>query len=318
MNEIELFNLEYMAIPIGSLVEDSRPPFDVYIKQNNDFILFISSNTKINKEAFKKLGSSDLDVLYINRKNIDSYEQYSFEMIDSNSGKDSKVIEKKSKVLYASAKNVMNRLFSSDVGKKEISNAKVVAMDLVRQITSDKRAFLSLVRVSSHDYYTYTHSINVCMYSIAIAEQLRLGKSELKVLAEGALLHDIGKSRIDQSIINKNAKLSEGEFEAIKMHPVYGAEILQQNGEDNIVILNIIAQHHEKLNGRGYPNKLDRTEIGRLSQIVTIADVFDALTTKRSYKEAMSTFEAFSLMLSSMKEELNIDILHKFIANFKA
>ncbi len=317
MKNTDLFNLEYMAVPITSLFKDSRPNFDAFIKYDNDFVLFVASGNLVTHEALERLVSSDLQVLYVNRKNIDAYEEYSSKMINSVQGGSREILEKKSKVLYESAKNVMNALFSSEVGKKEILSSKVVAMDLVREITSDKKAFLSLVRVSSHDYYTYTHSINVCMYSVAIGEQLMLGKNDLKLLAEGALLHDIGKSKIDNLIINKNTKLTPNEFEAIKMHPVYGAEILKHNGEYNQTILGIISQHHEKLNGRGYPLKLDRYEINRLSQIVTIADVFDALTTKRSYKDAMTTFEAFSLMHTSMKEELNMDILNKFISNFR-
>lgn len=173
------------------------------------------------------------------------------------------------------------------------------------------------MKVSSHDYYTYTHSINVCMYAISLGQQLGLNKEEMRLLAEGALLHDIGKSEIDSSIINKNGKLDEAEFAAMKNHPAFGAEILERNGEKNEIIRDIVRHHHEKLDGKGYPDGKDASTLGKFAQIVAIADIFDALTTRRSYKEPLSSFEAFSLMRSKMKDELNGEMLLQFIKRFK-
>jgi len=189
---------------------------------------------------------------------------------------------------------------------------------MLEEIGHNKRVFISLMMVSSHNYYTYTHSINVCMYAIAIGSELGLSKNEMTLLAEGALLHDVGKSKIDSSIINKDGPLNSYEFEIIKKHPLYGEEILSASGEIKQEIIDIVSKHHEKTNGKGYPRGVGKEELSKLVQIVTIADIFDALTTKRSYKEALSSFEAFSLMLSKMRDELNIEILQKFISSLKA
>ena len=100
MKNTDLFNLEYMAVPITSLFKDSRPNFDAFIKYDNDFVLFVASGNLVTHEALERLVSSDLQVLYVNRKNIDAYEEYSSKMINSVQGGSREILEKKSKVLY--------------------------------------------------------------------------------------------------------------------------------------------------------------------------------------------------------------------------
>eukprot|EP01022_Parablepharisma_sp_SALTPOND_P010063 TRINITY_DN14154_c0_g1_i1.p3 TRINITY_DN14154_c0_g1~~TRINITY_DN14154_c0_g1_i1.p3 ORF type:complete len:268 (+),score=31.31 TRINITY_DN14154_c0_g1_i1:107-805(+) len=211
----------------------------------------------------------------------------------------------------------MNDIFSKEITRESVESAKGVAENMLLQLQKDKRAFFSIMEVSSYDYYTYTHSINVCMYSVAIGLNLQLPPLEMELLSEGALFHDIGKSKIDINIINKKGKLSDEEFRKMQEHPVLGVKILKENGVDNRTILEIVKEHHEKQNGKGYPSHLRKESISMLAQIVTVADIFDALTTKRSYKKAMSTFEALSLMRSVMKDELNPTILKSFISCFK-
>lgn len=311
-----LFSKEYRAIPTSSLLENSLPPFDIYVKYKNEYVLFVKKNHHIDAKMIEKIESNGIEILYIDRAFEESYKKYANEQIDDIESSEEKIL-KSSKILYNSAKSVMNRLFESSLSRESIEEAKDVAKSLLKQITSDRRAFLTLMKVSSYDYYTYTHSINVCIYSLGLANSLKLSTDDLKNLAQGALLHDIGKSRIDSKIINKDGKLTEEEFGIIKSHPNLGRELMVEKGECDMVVLDIISQHHEKLDGSGYPNSLDRSKLRYLSQIVTIADIFDALTTKRSYKEAMSSFAAFSMMRSKMKNEVDMDLLNSFIKSFK-
>lgn len=318
MTGVDLFHASYKPISISSLEKNSAPPFDIYIKVGKEYVLFLSKHKIFSEESITRLNEKGADILYINKNDEKVFEKYCDAVLEKYSKDSPEVLEKKSIALYSSAKSVMNRIFTQAISKKEIVDAKDTALGMLKQIGSDRSAFLSLMRVSSHDYYTYTHSINVCMYAIAIGSELKLPPEDMKLLAEGALLHDVGKSKIDSSIINKEGPLTQEEFEAMKNHPTYGMELLLKNGETNVTILHIVGEHHEKLNGKGYPKGLDSAHIAKLAQIVTIADIFDALTTKRSYKEALTSFEAFSLMLSKMKEELNVPILERFITGFKA
>jgi len=139
-----------------------------------------------------------------------------------------------------------------------------------------------------------------------------LNKKYINLIYQAAPLHDIGKLGIPDSILKKPGKLTSEEFEIMKQHPTLGVKLLKELGENNKIVLNCVEQHHENLDGSGYPKKLTSKDLSIYSQIVKIADIFDALTTKRSYKPPLKTFEAFKIM-KSMENEIMTDLLKKFI-----
>jgi len=134
-------------------------------------------------------------------------------------------------------------------------------------------------------------------------------------LGYAGMLHDLGKSKIDTAIINKKSMLSDIEIIKIREHPEIGYKLAKELGISNEKILNAIRHHHERLDGSGYPNKIRSHEINIYAKIISICDVFDALTTKRSYKDALGTFEAFKLMKLE-KYHFDNELLKKFIKLF--
>jgi HD-GYP domain-containing protein (c-di-GMP phosphodiesterase class II) len=158
--------------------------------------------------------------------------------------------------------------------------------------------------LSSHDFYTYDHSINVSMYCIQILRALKpnASKDELTHAGLGGLLHDLGKVKIPTHILNSPGGLTDEEYQVIKTHPGLGLELLLENqsdiGEDIDVeiIGKVVNQHHENWNGTGYPSQLKENEIHILARICTIADFFDAITTKRSYNEVLTISQAMEVM----------------------
>ncbi len=127
------------------------------------------------------------------------------------------------------------------------------------------------------------------------------------------MLHDIGKKKIPHSIITKNGKLTKEEFEIVKSHPTFSVEVLKESGESNELLLKLIEQHHEKCDGTGYPKGLKEQEIEVLAKIISVCDVFNALTTRRTYKDRMSSYEAFKIMNNEMKNHLCALTLRNFI-----
>ena len=171
-----------------------------------------------------------------------------------------------------------------------------------------------LLRTISADYYLYTHSVNVVAYSIALAQ--RAGYSDratLREIANGALLHDIGKAKIDEALLNKPSALSTGEWEKMQQHARMGHDLLKAQDCLGEVALDIVLHHHEKVNGGGYPDRLTGDQISPFVKIVTIADVFDALTTDRFHQKGKGTFEALQLMQQTMKGELDPEIFRTFV-----
>jgi HD-GYP domain-containing protein (c-di-GMP phosphodiesterase class II) len=132
-------------------------------------------------------------------------------------------------------------------------------------------------------------------------------------IAHAALLHDVGKCQIDTSIVNCPGKLSPEQWQEMKRHPVYGHTILQKNPDMDSIALDVTRHHHEKLTGDGYPDGLTSKEISAQVRICTIADIFDALTTRRVYKEAIISFEALKLMRLEMAQSLDFGFLKCFI-----
>lgn len=178
-------------------------------------------------------------------------------------------------------------------------------------ILNEPAAFTSLLKVSSHDYHTFSHSVDVLLYTAGLAQKVGLKPDQAREFAVGAVLHDVGKSQIPTTIINKQGRLSDEEFEQMKAHPDLGRTILGQH--DTRIISQAVAYHHERFDGTGYPYGLKGDEIPLVAQMVTIADVFAALTTKRSYKAAMSSFEALGIMKNQMSGHFNPELFKSFV-----
>lgn len=311
------FGKRLIAIPTSSLLVNTVPRFDIFIKHENAYPLLITKNAPINKATIERIEDNGIELLYIQKQDSVLYDVYNKENNHPHEEKKDSDLSKNSTILYTSTLQLMKQLFDEKITEESIKLTKEIAEELLLQTLSDQKAFSYMLKVLSYDYNIYTHSTNVCLYSIILGRRLGLSDERLQTLAEGSLLHNIGKLKIDKKIINKGGKLTLKELHIIRLHPVYGKSILEKNGERDEDLLDIVSQHHEKLNGTGYPYQLDGRKINYLAQIVTVADIFDALTTNRPYRSAISSYEAFSLMHSHMQNEINMDILEEFIKCFK-
>lgn len=179
--------------------------------------------------------------------------------------------------------------------------------------------------LSFHDFYTYDHSINVSMYCILIYKLLTPEASDDQVInaGMGGFLHDIGKIKIPNRILNKVGRLSESEFKEIQMHPSYGKDYLSQpgvvapQGAQIDLIRSVVYQHHENWDGTGYPNRLKGEEIEKLARVTSIADFFDAITTKRSYAEALPVEEALTVMMRSQGKKIDPKLFDLFLGHMR-
>ncbi|MEA1972766.1 MAG: response regulator [Candidatus Cloacimonadota bacterium] len=194
------------------------------------------------------------------------------------------------------------------------------------------RAIMSMVNaLEARDLYTKGHSERVANISIGIAKLFNYSEHELEILLLGALMHDIGKIGVKEDILHKPSRLTDGEFHTIQTHPLIGAKILEPINLDK-EIMAIILQHHEHVDGYGYPNKLTGDNISFNARIVAVADAFDAMTTDRPYRDGDSfeyatneinfkrniqfddtVVDKFNILIKQIdKEFLNRNLLHKF------
>lgn len=163
------------------------------------------------------------------------------------------------------------------------------------------------------DQYTFHHSIGTAFFAALIGKELQYTKDEIKDLVLGSLLHDLGKGLIPNEILNKPGKLYPHEFDEIKKHPYIGYKILKENSDFKEDILAIPLQHHERKDGNGYPLMIKEKEIHPYAKIASIADIFSALTTDRSYRGRVSEFEACEFLLSSANYALDTDLVNLFV-----
>ena len=177
-------------------------------------------------------------------------------------------------------------------------DARVDLINVRGKVTSLEETYMTVVRdwgqsIESSDSYTHGHCERVAGYAVAVGRLLGLDETELKTLRIGAYLHDVGKVRVPHEVLNKPGKLSDEEFAMMKQHTVWGVELLA-TVEFPWDIKPIIRWHHEKLDGTGYPDRLQSDEIPLSAQIIGIVDVYDALTTTRAYRPAMSHQQALA------------------------
>jgi HD-GYP domain-containing protein (c-di-GMP phosphodiesterase class II) len=166
--------------------------------------------------------------------------------------------------------------------------------------------------VKDHDNYSYAHSMRVATYLALFGASLRLPKDEQVILASGGLLHDVGKMSIPHEVLNKPGRLTVAEFEVMKGHVPASINYLLRCPDLPKGIITIAAQHHEKLDGTGYPAGLGGTKLNRLARMASIVDVFSALTDRRVYKPLMEAEAALNLMVNEMGSHLDLKLLGLF------
>lgn len=224
------------------------------------------------------------------------------------------VLSKKTRI---EAMQDIKKLFKDYQTKKAINISKIAktADNIVKDVLNNPNSLICLSDIRQHDNYTYAHSVNVAVLALVIGNMLNYPYNSLWTLTMGGLLHDIGKLIVPAKIINKQGKLTDEEFEEIKKHPIAGRNILQR---DNITILNkhlielMVEQHHEKINGKGYPYGLDGDNIAKFAKILSIADVYDALTSARSYKMAYKPYVAYNIMKNLSVGQFDQNLLDVF------
>ncbi|OPY12028.1 MAG: Cyclic di-GMP phosphodiesterase response regulator RpfG [Syntrophus sp. PtaB.Bin001] len=212
---------------------------------------------------------------------------------------------------------LMERLLESPTAEN-IHTAKKGLYDVVDLITSEGEMTKHLLDITSHDFYTYTHSANVGILSVSLSKALfgTSGNHNMRELGAAFFLHDLGKVRIDSSYINKPGKLTDEEMREMKRHPAHGFNILHKARELSTECKLIVLEHHERDDGRGYPRGLRGDEIHLYARICAIADVYDALTSMRSYKQPMAPFSALKLMKEEMIGHFHTELFEKFVKMF--
>lgn len=308
--------VSYFPVSPVMLFPEALGDFSVYLWQGGDFVLYTKSGQKFSLRHRQILHQNDVKEVYIDSSEKAQYEQY----IEKNLGaillNENVPIETRSKVFYEASTVVMQDVFDSKLPAglraRHFDKITDIVKNSIKFLSADK-SLSAVAPFISHDYKTYTHCMHVFVYSVAVFQSYNMDDNEIFECGLGALLHDVGKAKIPHTILNKRGSLTQAEREIIKEHPVHGVSMcahlpMTQN------TINCILFHHEKLDGTGYPAGLKSDNIPMPVRIISLADVYDALTTERPYAEGMDPYTALTMMRHDMRDALDMNVFKRFVA----
>ncbi len=310
----------FFSIPLASLRMDTVTGFDLYLRspRDNKHVLYRTGDLMFTEEHRAKLQQSNVTKVYISATDRSKYLQYIERNLDAILSDESLPKVERAKILYGSASQLVQDVFARPTVGENIQRAKDLVDATVAHLMKGGDTLGSLLSIMSFDYQTYTHSVNVCVFGVALGRRIGLSGMELKELGNGLLLHDVGKSEIDPAILLKQGPLTDEEWEMVRTHPERGVRLLESEGHISAFALAVVHQHHEKCSGQGYPQGLTEPDIHLYAKIAALADVFDALTTKRCYKQAVESFPAIRIMQTEMADSFNDELLRELILMLNA
>ncbi len=220
------------------------------------------------------------------------------------------------KEIFTYSKNIQKQIFNDAYNGQEIDLApiKKITDKTIDAIFNNPDALACVINIRIKDEYLLEHSVSVSILMAIFARYLKLDKNIIQQLSIGAFLHDVGKIMIPDEILNKPGKLTKDEFAIMKTHVNHSIEIIAKTPNISEISLEVAALHHEKLNGTGYPYQIEKNEISQYGRMITICDIFDALTADRVYKEGYTHIKAFNILLKLTQDgHLDAELVNKFI-----
>ncbi len=303
------FMNDYHPISSYALVPGVKTGFDIFIRKESVINIAQKADDKLDGDKLESWKRDNNNLLIrVRKEDRDAYQAYLMEHTK-------KSHDNKARACFVreNSKLIVEGLAQNPRSEELMRDTKQSVTDLTDVIMKNPTTFYGLMKINNYDYYTFTHSVNVATLSLALAMAAGMtDKKELADLGLGSILHDLGKSKVENNLINKPGKLTDIEYVKVKNHVILGYEMLHGNKSIPERALFPLLQHHEKLTGAGYPNKLTADKIHIFGRIAAIIDIYDALTTERAYKKAFRPFDALTL-ITKTEGEFDKDLITVFI-----
>ncbi|MCL2077367.1 MAG: HD-GYP domain-containing protein [Oscillospiraceae bacterium] len=302
---------DYIPVSLDILKSGMVIDYSIYREKNREFFLLCKDAVLTEEllDRFRML-TEPYNEIYIPSNKYD-------EIIKERNNQKDKV---KKRIFFRSyeqakksAAKMLERIAAEDSIPAEI--AEELSQTVNKQVETMEISHIiqGINSVRKIDEYLHTHSVNVALLNGVMGRWLKLEKQELAALVKVGLFHDIGKLKIPKAILDKPTKLTEQEFDLVSNHPIYSHDLLKKSGFTDERILTGVIQHHERVNGMGYPFGLNINKISEFARITSIADVYDAMITKRTFKSAHSPFEVLSWFSDGCYSELDYNYVMVFL-----
>lgn len=273
---------------------------------NDEGQVLLNASVKLSESMISRLQDKGVSFVYIEDPNTDDI------FVNDTLPPEKKA--KAVKTINTSFKTIAYRISEGknlDIDDLTADFTNIVE-EILNSITTEKDAITMLSNVMNYDSYVYQHSLSVTVYAIALGKKKGLNMKQLKELGLGAMLHDVGKMAVPIEILNKKQRLTEEEFDSIKQHTQFGFDMLRKSKTLPLLAAHCAYQHHERLDGSGYPRQIREKDIHLYGQILAVADVFDAVTSHRVYRKAMLPHEGLELLQAGAGTLYNRELVELF------
>lgn len=291
---------DYLPVPLRTIPVGRVLPVDLYLSPDQDTgpSLLEQREVELPTKKQRRLLESGVETVYIPRQQADNYQDHLQAHLDDLLLDDEKPIQDRFQSLSEACRQMLGDVFRSGSVERIVNAAEEVSRQVVHAFSENELVVADLLRVLKHDYHTSTHSYNVASYCLLLAKELGVSDTaELEAIALGGLLHDLGKLRIPRAMLNKTTRLTNEEWDVFKRHPLDGFDELAPRGELSYAQLMMVYQHHEKLDGSGYPVGVSGDEIHPYARLCSVVDIFEALTSHRPYRRyPMSISEVLAFL----------------------
>lgn len=287
-------------------------PVDIYLKQDKDTapVLFRRRHIDIAGDELATLLESGIETVYVPRDQAEDYQNHLQDNVASIIANDELPLNDRLQFLGDTGRSMLREVFQTGQLDETITKVGELSTYMTSLISENEVVVTELFDVLRHDYHTYTHVYNVASYSLLLAKGLGVSdEKELRDISMGGLLHDLGKLRIPLHILNKKQRLSDAERAIIQRHPTDGFIELAAREDITESLLMMVYQHHEKLDGSGYPVGVEGDEIHFYAKVCSVVDIFEALTSNRPYRNPASKKEALEILEGLTPNKLDLEMV---------
>ena len=305
----------FFAVSPLMLFPQTSGEFEVWLKQDDDFVLYTQGHDGFTDNHRQSLHDHGVEEVWVHTGQREVYQQYVEDNLGNLLNNQALPVKARAKVLYDASLEIVKDAFESRLPEQPDPRhfERIVSLvDSCTDFLARKDSLKNLSSMISHDYKTYSHSLNVMIFSLAILDSLELDRDRLIEVALGAILHDIGKTGIPREILDKPGRLNADEWDLMKRHPTRGVALCANIPLSQLSIHTIMF-HHEHLDGKGYPAGLTGSKIPIEVRAVTLADVYDALTSDRPYANRVTPFQALRIMQDEMEEALDEELYKQLV-----
>jgi putative nucleotidyltransferase with HDIG domain len=308
---------DYIPVSVSTLLPSESAGINLYQREAErigrpghvSFVLYCAEGQPIEQQDLDRLHQRGVHRLFIQSASRETFQSYLRDLIDPESSGPEPSLAARMGALNEVVRDVLETEFREGDTDQTVSEAERLGSVTADIVCHDEFAAVDMFRVLHHDYATFTHSANVAFYAGLLADKLGYERDDVQLMTTAGLLHDLGKLDIDEKILCKPGRLNEEEFDLIKSHPTIGFEQLNYREDLTEGQLMMVYQHHERLDGGGYPVGVVESEIHPWAKICSVVDVYEAMTSYRPYRAPMPRTTVFQIMERDSGKSFDPEVL---------